>query len=72
METMHRIEEAGARLIASVAAMSARYPARGIGLSLLFALACAAGFVRITVVSRGDELWVRRPCALPLRPAYPD
>jgi hypothetical protein len=69
MEAMHRIEEAGARLIAGVAAMSARYPARGIGLSLLCALVCAAGFARITLVSRGDELWVRRPRAPLLRPA---
>jgi hypothetical protein len=61
-----RRQEPGALLIE---AMSARYPARGIGPSLLCALVCAAGFARITLVSRGDELWVRRPRAPLLRPA---
>ena len=55
---VQRLGQAAMDSLLHVACLSARNPARSIGLNVIFALICSLGFLRIKIVSKGDQLWV--------------
>ena len=58
LERMHRVERCGVNFLAMRASASARKPIRTIGVHLALCALCFLGFMRIRVVSKGDDLWV--------------
>ena len=58
LERMHRVERCSVNFLAMRARKSARKPIRTIGVHLALCALCFLGFMRIRVVSKGDDLWV--------------
>ena len=58
LERMHAVERCGVNFLARIASASASAPMRSIGLHLALCALCFLGFMRIRVVSKGDDLWV--------------